>query len=42
VCVSGTIWEQVKEGFAARDEAGRAVPLKGIGVARVWDVIRTR
>jgi class 3 adenylate cyclase/tetratricopeptide (TPR) repeat protein len=42
VCVSGATWEHVRDAFAARDEAGRAVPLKGFGLTTVWDVVGRR
>jgi adenylate cyclase len=39
VCVSAATWAGVRGAFVAREAAGRPVPLKGFGLAVVWDVI---
>jgi class 3 adenylate cyclase len=39
VCVSAATWGEVRGAFAAREATGRPVPLKGFGLATVWDVI---
>jgi class 3 adenylate cyclase len=42
VCVAEETRRQMGDGFEVRDAAGRPVTLKGLGEARVWDVVGLR
>jgi class 3 adenylate cyclase len=39
VCVGAATWKEVQAVFRARHGDGRQVPLKGFGMATVWDVV---